>query len=104
MKNDPVYTGARDIPLRIVLLSGEEVFDPSETTRKEITIIPPVGDKIVKPATVGVVKDGRPCLECILSVDDLSVAGRYEAIPYVESAGPGGPAAPVSWHVFRSRR
>lgn len=104
MQNDPIYTGARDIPLRIVLLDGGEAHDPSDATLREITIITPSGTKIAKPAVVGVTEDGRPCLECTLSVSDLSVAGRYEAIGYIERAGAGGPAAPVAWHVYRSRR
>lgn len=104
MGNDPSYTGAFGVPLHLTVFSKGQVKDFADATKLEITVSLPNGDRVVKEATVGADEKGRPCLACVLSLDEQKLPGQYSAEGYYEREGFGSPTAPIFWTVNRSMR
>ena len=104
---DPIYEGVVGLPIRLVLLTEDEVYDPSEAAVIEMTIVPPTGTKRVlrsPDVRVSETRDGRPCLEYKTKTAEELTAGKYIVVGYIEDDAGSWPAAPVSFNVLKSPR
>ncbi len=105
MDQDPLYTGTVGAPIRVVLLTGGEVHDPTDANLLRMVIVRPDRSKLTKnsPAVkVGVTSDAdgnRPCLEYLTQDGDLNTGGDYWVLGYVEDDAGKWPAQPVSFNV-----
>jgi hypothetical protein len=106
--NDPIQSGTVGLPIRLVLLDGGNVHDPSTATHREIRIMRPRGAGLLvvsgADVSVGVTsfEDGeRPCLEYVTRYGDLDEAGHYTVRGYIEDPEGQWPTGEVWFEVHK---
>ena len=111
---DRIYTGSIGVPIRVVLLDGGQLFDPTNATVRHLTIIKPDGTRVVRdqdtdPAVeVGTTKPstaypaGRVCLEYVTEEGLLDQEGTYRCQGYLEDEVGRWPTATFKFKVYES--
>lgn len=104
---DKIHTGVVGLPIRLTLLTDGAVHDPSSATTREITIVKPSGDELVRnqasapnAVTVGTDSDGRACLQYVTAAGELDLRGTYTVMGRLVDAAGTWPAEPVTFRVY----